>query len=140
MNKYIFTKYGYHKNDLKLNDIVSDMDEDYDVSDIFLIDFYNDEGETISVEAEDLEEAVYAANRWFGTCVTAENIRTADDWCRWDWKSIYIPAPVKIMWKNDWRWTKRSKKYYGKKKRKCCYSPYSVCFDYDNFRKHSRSF
>lgn len=148
MNKYLFTKFGCRKNDLMLMDIVPDTDEDYDVADVFLIDYYSDEGETIGVEASNLEEAVYTANRWFGTCVTPNNLLIAPE-CLvkaspkpvfritiYEDEPYYVPAPVKIWRTEKGKWTKRSKKYYSDHYRKAKFCPFSPVYDYDNFRKH----
>ncbi len=154
-HKYIFTKYGYRKNNVKLMEIISETDEDYDVADIFMIDYFSDEGETISIEAENLNEAIYAANRWFGSCVTSNNIRVSemldrnkfeeeeDPYTIWenqlwifgelfDEDPPYIPAPVK----RNVRTTKRYRKYYSDKWMKPPYGPHSAVFEYGNFLRN----
>ena len=130
--KYIFTKTGYKKSDLKLMDMVPEYDEDYDVADVFLIDFHSDEGETISVEAENLDDAVYTANRWFGTCVTADKVMDeyeVHDPCSY----TYVPLPVKIWKKDNKKWSKRSQKYYGHRRE--FYAPGSVVYNYVGYSR-----
>ena len=143
--KYIFTKIGYRKNDLELMDMIFETDEDYDVADIFLTDYYSDEGETVSFEAESLEDAVYQANRWFGSCVTSNNIIVSYD-CKvkktgqfYEDHHRYIPAPIKhsISYQNvDWdrNTNKRARKYYGKKHQNRVYDPEGMVFDYSGYK------
>jgi len=140
--KYIFTKIGYRKNDLEVMNIVPETDEDYDVADIFLSDYYSDEGETISVEANDLDEAVEQANRWFGTCATANNVLisyTCDNAPALSQNDHYrdIPIPVKTLHHNFPKWStltdKRTRKYYGKKTQRPVYDPEGLIFDYRQY-------
>ena len=151
--KYIFTKYGYRRSDLEVSAIIPEVDPDYDVADVFLVDKYSSDGESISIEADNLEEAVYFANRYFSTCVSPKNISFSYECCSnfldlalilndpimltrinektvWGDETPYIPAPVKI----DTNWgtffNKRYRKFYQKHKKAGVNSPSSLIFNY----------
>ena len=150
--KYIFTKYGSRRSDLEISDIIPETDQDYDVADIFLTDQYSDEGESISYEAESLEDAIYFANHYFGTCISPKNIQFSYDCYEkfvdlalalddpllisripeslFKSRAPYVPAPVKI----DTKWgkytNKRYRKFYQKQRKSDMYSPSSLVFDY----------
>ena len=137
--KFIFTKYGYRKSDVALKDIVPETDEDYDVADAFLIDFYADDGETVCVEAESFDEATWMANHLLGACASPKNILI--EW-NIDLNALkafgltpsyrmahYIPAPIKM----DQVGRKRYKKYYMGVNNGRPFSPDSLIFDYLTF-------
>ena len=149
--KYIFTKYGYERNELELSDIIPETEADYDVADIFQMSIFSEDGEAASFEAESLEEALYYANRWFHTCVTEKKLMLSwecaeklqdlavilDDpylpgqleYLYYDQEPPYVPAPRKIYHSKK----KRMLKYYGHDKQQEPYSPYSMIFDYKKY-------
>lgn len=150
--KYIFTKYGHRRNDLEISAIVPENDPDYDVADVFLTDYYSDDGECTAIEAENLEEAVYFANRYFHTCVSPKNIKLSYEcyeklfdiafvlndpylikmtkWNVYGQEAIYVPAPIKIDTKWGTYCNKRYRKFYQKHKKSCSYGPDSLAIDY----------
>lgn len=151
--KYIFTKYGYKRNNIILNDIVPENTLDYDVADIFIVDLYSSDGETKCFEAENLEEALYFANRYFQACISPKNIDISYEcWIKltdlatvlndpimltirnknlYDQNLPYIPAPIKIdtcfgTFKN-----KRYRKFYQKYEKRNRYGYASPVFNYN---------
>lgn len=151
--KYIFTKYGHRRSDIEVSAIVPEIDPDYDVADIFLVDKYSSDGECKCFEAENLDEAVYFANHYFQTCVSPKKIMFSYECCekfldlalilddpimitRYQEKSIwhreapYIPAPEKIDTKWGTFFNKRYRKFYQKQNKSCTYSPSSLIFNY----------
>ena len=150
--KYIFTKYGYRRNDLYLDDIVPEIDPDYDVADVFLTDLYSSDGETRSFEAESLEEAVYFANKYFQTCVSQKNVRFSYEcWSKltdlafilddpfllkkvniamYDQSAPYIPAPIKIDTNYGTFKNKRYRRFYQKHEKRNSFSPSSLVYNY----------
>lgn len=150
--KYIFTKYGGRRSDLEISAIIPETDPDYDVADIFLTDQYSDEGESISYEAENLEDAIYFANHYFNTCVSPKNIQFSYE-CYENLVDLalvlddpllltripesffkkripYVPAPVKIDTKWGTHSNKRYRKFYQKYNKAGMYGPSSLIFDY----------
>lgn len=150
--KYIFTKYGNRRNNLCLDYIVPENDTDYDVADVFITDLYSSDGETMCFEAEDLEEAVYFANKYFHTCASPKNIEiTYECWDKLaelslilddpsimtkvhsfltDQNTPYVPAPVKI----DTNWgrfkNKRYRRFYQRHENMNGLGAYSPVYNY----------
>ena len=155
--KYIFTKYGFDRNELELSDIIPETEPDYDVADVFQMNFYAEDGETASFEADNLEEALYCANRWFHSCVTLRNLQFSwecsekirdlavimdDPFLPGQMHSLftdkqppYVPAPRKIYQSKK----KRMLKYFGNDNQQEPYSPYSLIFDYKKYYHHRHS-
>ena len=146
--KYIFTKYNHSRDELELSYVIPECDPDYDIADILISYGYSDDGDSKSFEAEDLEDALYQANHWFGTCVTWKKISFSVEFAenagetayklndKKLWKRVkapyfyieapYQPAPINIAVFDK----KRMNKYYGKNSQKLPYEPYSTAFDY----------
>ena len=151
--KYIFTKYGYRRNNLCLSDIIPETDSDYDVADVFITDLYSSDGETRSFEAENFEEAVYFANKYFSTCVSPKNIEISYEcWDKlpdlvkvlddqilltkvhtplYDKNVPYCPAPVKIDTNYGTYKNKRYRKFYQKHEKMNPFMCLSQVFNYN---------
>jgi len=130
--KYIFTKFGPRRNDMEVSDIIPETDADYDAADIFQEFLYSEDGETITVEADDFEKAFERANRYFSGCLTwrkigfsaecAEKLRdlalhTGDPMLLVRSQDLYsdpTPPYVPAAWKFPFYEKKRIRKYLGK--------------------------